>query len=90
MLFLLMVIATSSLKLSFSYGEYVKQEHETQLTQLKTSTETQKNELETSFKDQMNDFQSEWNKKQENFMQKQHSWMERLENTIKNRKREKL
>ncbi len=42
-----------------------------------------KSELETSFKEQMSDFQSEWNKKQESFMQKQHNWIERLENTIK-------
>ncbi len=42
-----------------------------------------KNELETSFSRQMSDFQSEWNKKQESFIQKQHSWIERLENTIK-------
>ncbi len=40
-------------------------------------------ELETSFKEQMSDFQGEWNKKQESFMQKQHNWIERLENTIK-------
>ncbi len=69
-------------ELEQSYTTFM-QEHEMQLTQLKTSTETQKNELENSFKEQMNDFQSEWSKKQENFMQKQHSWIERLENTIK-------
>ncbi len=69
-------------ELEQSYTTFM-QEHEMQLTQLKTSTETQKNELETSFKDQMNNFQSEWNKKQENFIQKQHNWIERLENTIK-------
>ncbi|GAA7956435.1 hypothetical protein COL5_15040 [Helicobacter pylori] len=69
-------------ELEQSYTEFT-QEHETQLTQLKTSTETQKNELETSFNEQMNDFQNEWNKKQESFIQKQHSWIERLENTIK-------
>lgn len=69
-------------ELEQSYTTFM-QEHETQLTQLKTSTETQKNELETSFKDQMSDFQGEWSKKQETFIQKQHSWIERLENTIK-------
>ncbi|WP_370506573.1 relaxase/mobilization nuclease domain-containing protein [Helicobacter pylori] len=69
-------------ELEQSYTTFM-QEHETQLTQLKTSTETQKNELETSFKEQMSDFQGEWNKKQESFMQKQHNWIERLENTIK-------
>ncbi|MBH0307199.1 hypothetical protein I6948_07665 [Helicobacter pylori] len=69
-------------ELEQSYKTFT-QEHEIQLTQLKTSTETQKSELETSFKEQMSDFQSEWNKKQETFIQKQHSWIERLENTIK-------
>ncbi|GAA9602284.1 hypothetical protein HpHA7_14890 [Helicobacter pylori] len=69
-------------ELEQSYTTFM-QEHEMQLMQLKTSTETQKSELETSFKEQMSDFQSEWNKKQESFMQKQHSWIERLESTIK-------
>ncbi|BAW77379.1 hypothetical protein HPMKM5p_0006 (plasmid) [Helicobacter pylori] len=69
-------------ELEQSYTTFM-QEHEMQLMQLKTSTETQKNELETSFKEQMSDFQGEWNKKQETFIQKQHSWIERLENTIK-------
>ncbi len=69
-------------ELEQSYTTFM-QEHEMQLTQLKTYTETQKSELETSFKEQMSDFQSEWNKKQETFIQKQHNWIERLENTIK-------
>ncbi len=69
-------------ELEQSYTTFM-QEHEMQLMQLKTSTETQKNELETSFKEQMSDFQSEWSKKQESFIQKQHIWIERLENTIK-------
>ncbi|GAA8175430.1 hypothetical protein HpDR147_14520 [Helicobacter pylori] len=54
------------------------QEHETQLTQLKTSTQTQKNELETSFNEQMNHFQSEWNKKQETFIQEHKDWIKKF------------
>lgn len=69
-------------ELEQSYIAFI-QEQKTQLAQLETSTQTQKNELETSLNEQMNHFQNEWNRKQESFMQEQHSWMERLENTIK-------